>query len=216
MLAGRDVAAGAAAVESLDDGNAAFERVDVAVEQDVEDLIHRVVGRFERLDYAFNNAGGTYDVTKPLMTCSQHDWDTVINGNLKGLWHCLKHELLVMTKVEHGSIVNTTGVLGLVAAKNLAAYVAAKHGAIGLTRAAAVEVAGTGVRVNAIAPGSTRRHEGKAQEERRLKAAEQRVPLARLAEPKEIGGVVRWLCSSEASFITGEVLTIDGGWTARI
>lgn len=218
VLAGRDEASGEALASALVDrgASAKFIRADITNEADADRLVSATIGAYGRLDYAFNNAGGTYGVVGPITDPSDDAWDTVIGGNLKGLWLTMRHELLAMREVGSGAIVNTVGVLGMVAAPGLALYTAAKHGAIGLTKAAALENAQLGIRVNAIAPGSTRRYESREDDQQRMDAAATNVPMGRLAEAREIGEAAAWLCSGAASFITGQVLVVDGGWLAKL
>lgn len=218
VLAGRDEIRGAEVANLLrgEGAEAIFVRADVLDESDVERLMSCAVSTYGRLDYAFNNSGGTFGVAGPITEMEQKDWDTVIGANLKGTWLLMKHELLRMREAGGGAIVNTTGVLGLAAAPNLAAYTAAKHGAIGLTKAAALENAHLGIRVNAIAPGSTRRTESSEEEDRRMGAAAATVPMGRLGAAHEVGIAAAWLCSNAASFVTGHVFTIDGGWSAKL
>jgi NAD(P)-dependent dehydrogenase (short-subunit alcohol dehydrogenase family) len=218
VLAGRNEAGGEALACSFVDrgAKAIFVRADITDEADVDRLVSATIDAYGRLDYAFNNAGGTYGVVGAITDVPGDAWDTVIGGNLKGLWFAMRHELRAMREIGSGAIVNTVGVLGMVAAPELALYTAAKHGAIGLTKAAALENAELGIRVNAIAPGSTRRYESPEDDQRRVRAAATDVPMRRLAEAREIGDAAAWLCSDAASFITGQVLVVDGGWLAKL
>lgn len=182
---------------------------------DVTDLaaVTKAVGRavevFGGLHAAHNNAGvpGPY---VPLDEYGEEDFLRVLQVDLAGVWRCMRAEIGHMRAQGSGAIVNTSSMLGAAAMPANGAYVAAKHGVHGLTRAAAVELGGTGIRVNAVAPGVTRTGMTSAVSDELLAA----VPLGRIAEPEEIAAAVVWLCSAEASYITGSVLVADGGWLA--
>jgi NAD(P)-dependent dehydrogenase (short-subunit alcohol dehydrogenase family) len=193
---------------------AAGARAEVLV-ADVRDLravtgaVGRAVEAFGRLDAALNNAGvpGPY---VPLDEYSEEDFMRILQVDLAGVWRCMRAEIRYMRARGTGAIVNTSSMLGAAAMPDNGAYVAAKHGVHGLTRAAAVELGGTGIRVNAIAPGVTRTGMTSAVSDDLLRT----VPLGRIAEPEEIAAAAVWLCSPEASYITGSVLVADGGWLA--
>jgi len=182
---------------------------------DVRDLqavtfaIERAVQAFGRLDAAHNNAGvpGPY---VPLDEYAEQDFMEILQVDLAGVWRCMRAEIRHMRTQGSGAIVNTSSMLGSAAMPDNGAYVAAKHGVHGLTRAAALELGGTGIRVNAIAPGVTRTAMTSGVSDELLRA----VPLGRIAEPEEIAAAAVWLCSPEASYITGSVLVADGGWLA--
>jgi len=164
---------------------------------------------FGRLDAAHNNAGvpGPY---LPLDEYEEQDFMRVLQVDLAGVWRCMRAEIRQMRTQRSGAIVNTSSMLGAAAMPDNGAYIAAKHGVHGLTRAAALELGGAGIRVNAIAPGVTRTGMTSAVSDELLAA----VPLGRIAEPAEIAAAAVWLCSPEASYITGSVLVADGGWLA--
>jgi len=193
---------------------AAGGRAEVLV-TDVRDLgavsgaVGRAVEAFGRLDAALNNAGvpGPYI---PLDEYSEEDFMQILQVDLVGVWRCMRAEIRHMRVRGQGAIVNTSSMLGAAAMPDNGAYVAAKHGVHGLTRAAALELGGTGIRVNAIAPGVTRTGMTSAVSDDLLRT----VPLGRIAEPEEIAAAVVWLCSPGASYITGSVLVADGGWLA--
>jgi len=193
---------------------AAGSRAEVLV-ADVRDLqavtaaVGRAVEVFGRLDAAHNNAGvpGPY---VPLDEYSEEDFMRVIQVDLAGVWRCMRAEIGHMRSQRSGAIVNTSSMLGAAAMPHNGAYIAAKHGVHGLTRAAALELGGTGIRVNAVAPGVTRTGMTSAVSDELLRA----VPLGRIAEPAEIAAAAVWLCSPAASYITGSVLVADGGWLA--
>ncbi|MGY1666237.1 SDR family NAD(P)-dependent oxidoreductase [Geodermatophilus sp. SYSU D00696] len=178
---------------------------------DVTDLaaVTRTVDRFGRLDAAHDNAG----VAGPFVPLDEYppeEFLRVLQVDLVGVRHCMRAEIAHMRRRGRGAVVNTSSMLGDAAMADNGAYIAAKHGVNGLTRAAAVELAGTGIRVDAVAPGVTRT--GMTSEV----SAEllQRVPLSRIAEPGEIAAAAVWLCSPQASYVTGTVLVADGGWPA--
>ena len=182
---------------------------DVRDLQAVTGAVGRAVAAFGRLDAALNNAGvpGPY---LPLDEYAEEDFMQILQVDLAGVWRCMRAEIRQMRAQGHGAIVNTSSMLGAAAMPDNGAYVAAKHGVNGLTRAAALELGGTGIRVNAIAPGVTRTGMTSAVSDELLRA----VPLGRIAEPAEIAAAAVWLCSPEASYITGSVLAADGGWLA--
>jgi NAD(P)-dependent dehydrogenase (short-subunit alcohol dehydrogenase family) len=175
----------------------------------VTSAVGRAVGVFGRLDAAHNNAGvpGPY---VPLDEYDEEDFMRVLQVDLAGVWRCMRAEIRQMRTQGSGAIVNTSSMLGSAAMPDNSAYIAAKHAVHGLTRAAALELGGTGVRVNAIAPGVTRTRMTSAVSDELLT----RVPLGRIAEPEEIAAAAVWLCSPQASYITGSVLVADGGWLA--
>ena len=204
--------------EGLADTAAAASAAGVRAEAlvaDVRDLravtgaVGRAVRAFGSLDAALNNAGvpGPY---LPLDEYSEEDFMRILQVDLAGVWRCMRAEIRQMRAQGHGAIVNTSSMLGAAAMPDNGAYIAAKHGVHGLTRAAALELGGTGIRVNAIAPGVTRTGMTSAVSDDLLRT----VPLGRIAEPEEIAAAAVWLCSPEASYITGSVLVADGGWLA--
>ncbi|BAS26662.1 SDR family oxidoreductase [Limnochorda pilosa] len=201
-------------------GDAVFIRTDVSRDSDVAALVRSTVDRFGRLDVAVNNAGieGTL---APLAEYPEEMFDRVVAVNLKGVWLCMKHEIPELLEQGGGAIVNMASILGLVAFPNAAAYTAAKHGVVGLTRVAAVEYAARGIRVNAVCPGFI---ETPMVMERGVAAGRQREtyekiaglhPIGRLGKPEEIAGMVVALLSDRASFVTGAVLPVDGALTAQ-
>jgi len=198
-------------------GQAVFFKADVSKLDQVEEMVNETVETYGRLDCAFNNAGiggGRAATAK----CTEEEWDRVININLKGVWLCMKYEIQQMLKQGTGAIVNTSSVAGLVGFQGTPAYVASKHGVIGLTKAAALEYATAGIRVNAVCPGVIR-----TPMIDRIVAARPQMkevyrtmhPLGRLGEPEEIAEAAVWLCSDAASFVTGHAMVVDGGLTAQ-
>lgn len=198
-------------------GTARFARTDVSRPEEVKNLIDGTVKAFGRIDFAFNNAGieGTLAKTADL---TEAVWDKTIAVNLKGVWLCMKEELQPMLKRRKGVIINCASVAGLVGFPALPAYVASKHGVVGLTRATALEYALEGIRVNAICPGVIRtpmvdRFTGKdPQREAELTAGE---PVGRMGTPEEVASMAVWLCTDGAAFVTGQAFAVDGGMTAR-
>jgi NAD(P)-dependent dehydrogenase (short-subunit alcohol dehydrogenase family) len=197
-------------------GTAVFVKCDVSKSKDVSELVNKAIKAFGRIDFAVNNAGIEGE-TAPTHECSEENWDKTININLKGVWLCMKHELTYMLKQGKGAIVNTASVAGLIGFPGLPAYVASKHGIVGLTKTAALENAKTGIRINAVCPGVIRtamidRITGK--DKTVEKQFENMEPVGRMGEPEEVAEAIVWLCSDSASFITGHALAVDGGWIA--
>ncbi len=198
-------------------GAALFIRADVSQATDTEAMVRTVVETYGRLDCAFNNAGieGEMQSTQDY---SEAAWERVMGINLKGVWLSMKAEIQHMLGHGGGAIVNTASAAGLVAVPSLSAYVAAKHGVVGLTKTAALEYAKAGIRVNAVCPGGVdtpmvQRVFGRNQE--LAEAAIASEPVGRLAQPAEIGEAVAWLCSDAASFVTGHPMAVDGGMVAQ-
>jgi len=194
-----------------------FVRADVREPRDVEEMVERVLARFGRLDAAVNNAGTTGPGGR-VTDYSLDDWNRTLALNLTGVFLCMKHEIPPMVEQGGGAIVNVSSGAGLVGFAGLPAYVASKHGVVGLTRAAALEYVGDGVRVNAVCPGSTRTPMleafmgGDPEIERMM---ERSAPIGRLARPDEIAEAIAWLCSDAASFVVGHAMAVDGGAVAQ-
>lgn len=199
-------------------GEAVFVRSDVSSASDVEALIDRVVTTFGRLDCAHNNSG-IEGVRAALHEYPAAVWERVLAVNLSGIWICLQHEIRQMIRQGNGAIVNTSSVAGLIGSgSGICAYNASKHGVLGLTRTAALEYAGHGIRVNAVCPGfvttpmADRLLGGDSQLAARFASAH---PLGRFGTPREVAEAVVWLCSDAAAYITGQALPIDGGYTVQ-
>ena len=200
-------------------GEAILVHADVSKPEDTQAMVDQAVAAFGSLDCAFNNAGISGGRDR-LLTADylEEDWDRVISINLKGVWLCMKAEIPQMLKQGGGAIVNTASIAGLVGLTGTIAYVAAKHGVTGLTKAAALEYAKSGIRVNAVCPGYIQTPmvqgifaENEGYEER----AASRHPVGRLGEPEEIAQAVVWLSSDAASFVTGHNMPVDGGYMAQ-
>jgi NAD(P)-dependent dehydrogenase (short-subunit alcohol dehydrogenase family) len=198
-------------------GRALFVATDVASPSDVEAMVDAARRELGRLDWAYNNAG-VEGHTAPTAECPLEDWERTIAVNLTGVWLCMRSEIPAMLESGGGSIVNCSSIAGLVGFPGAPAYVASKHGVLGLTKTAALEYAERGIRVNAVCPGVIhtamidRYTHGDHALEGQLAAGE---PMGRMGTPEEVAGAVLWLCSDAASFVTGHALTVDGGWVAR-
>lgn len=219
VIADLDVERGELTARDMRDqgSRALFVRTDVSEDASVASMVERTVEEFGGVDIAFNNAGieGTPAVTHE---CTPENWHRTLAVNLTGAWSCMRHEIPRMLHRGGGSIVNCSSVAGLVGFATVPAYVASKHGIVGLTRTAALEYAEQGIRVNAVCPGviDTEMVErfagGQPEAEAALVASE---PVGRMGRPEEIADAVVWLCSSRSSFVTGQAIAVDGGFVAR-
>ena len=198
-------------------GEAGFIKVDVSNAAEVEAMISKVVETYGRIDCAHNNAGIEGQLA-PTDEYSEEMFSRVIAINLTGVWLCMKYEIPHMLKQGSGAIVNTASGAGLVGVAGMSAYVASKHGVVGLTKTAALEYAMSGIRVNAVCPGLIqtpmveRLTNAQPQLGEALVAAE---PIGRTGRPEEIAESVVWLCSDAASFVTGHAMSVDGGFVAQ-
>lgn len=200
---------------SMAGGEAMFVKADVSRAEDVESLIRAGVSKYNRLDCAFNNAGIDGDLA-PFLEVTEEDWNRVLDINLKGHLYLMKSEIPQMLKQGKGAIVNTCSICGVNALPNNAVYCTSRFGGLGLTKVAALEFAGQGIRINAVAPAAintplfqkfTRGNLEIQENMRRLH------PIGRIAEPKEIAEAACWLLSDRSSFIVGHLLIADGGAT---
>jgi NAD(P)-dependent dehydrogenase (short-subunit alcohol dehydrogenase family) len=197
-------------------GEALAVRTDVTSNADCQALVALAVERHGRLDVAFNNAG---IAGYPRLTAdySPAQWQRVIDVNLTGIFNCLRHEIPAM-RTGGGAIVNTASIMGLTGAPGGSAYCAAKHGVIGLTKAAALEYGRDGIRINVVCPGYIETPmttgEGSIFSEEKVESGISRAAIRRLARPEEVAELVVWLCSPRASYITGSSYTVDGGVSA--
>jgi NAD(P)-dependent dehydrogenase (short-subunit alcohol dehydrogenase family) len=198
-------------------GEAIFVKTDVSKAVEVEALVAKAVATYGRLDCAHNNAGIAGNA-KTIVDDTEDNWDRILAINLKGVWLCMKYEIAHMLKQGGGAIVNTASGAGLIGVRRGGAYVASKHGVVGLTKTAALEYAKAGIRVNCVCPGpiDTPMLQGIGGSNQvvieRMVAAQ---PGGRLGKPAEIAEAAVWLCSDAASFITGLPMPVDGGYTAQ-
>lgn len=195
-------------------GEAVFIKCDVANPQHVKIAVETTLAKFGRLDIAFNNAG-IEGLTGNTVECSEENWNRVIDINLKGVWLCMKQQIPEMLKQGGGAIINCSSIAGVVGFSSMPAYVASKHGVIGLTKTAALEFAKSNIRINAICPGVIhtpmidRFTHGDSQAQTQLSSG---APMGRMGHPDEIAAAVLWLASPQSSFVTGHPLVVDGGW----
>jgi NAD(P)-dependent dehydrogenase (short-subunit alcohol dehydrogenase family) len=219
VVADYNAEGGARTVKTIKEagGTAVFHAADVSNPQDVDGLMHKVMESYGRLDCAFNNAGIQGQLAKT-PNCSLENWNRVIAINLTGVFLCMKYEIPLMLRHGGGSIVNTASGAGLVGVVGAPAYVAAKHGVAGLTKAAALEFAQKGIRVNAVCPGFIRTPMIEESLDKGIVSEEQLFalePMHRIGEPEEIAEAVLWLCSDASSFVTGLPMPVDGGYVAQ-
>jgi len=210
--------AGSETVETIrhDGGEAVFVKTDVSIESDVKNLIATAVKTYGGLHCAFNNAG----VLPPMGMLADMDeatFDKTLAVDLKGVFLCMKHEIAHMLQNGGGAIVNSASIAGMIAEPGISAYIAAKHGVIGLSKAAAVEYANQGIRINALAPGLVNTAMTKAWFDDPNMSAHflANTPMGRISQPAEIAGMVLFLCSDFASFAVGQTFVIDGGYTTH-
>ena len=194
-------------------------RCDVSDDAQVEAMVNETVATFGRLDAAYNNAG-VQGVLAETADSPRDDYDRVMGVNLRGVWSCMKFELQHMREQGSGAIVNCSSLGGLVGGNQRGTYHAAKHGVIGFTKSAALEYATQGIRVNAVCPGMIHTPmfdkmiaEGQGDELNAMLKAN--VPMGRMGRPEEIADAVLWLCSSAASYVTGQSISVDGGYVMR-
>jgi NAD(P)-dependent dehydrogenase (short-subunit alcohol dehydrogenase family) len=197
--------------------DAIFVKTDVAIENDVRSLVEKTVDAYDRLDYAFNNAGIGEKMT-PLVEQTAEKFDQIMNTNVRGTWLSMKYEIPEMIKNGGGAIVNTSSGAGLVGFPQMSVYVASKHAVLGLTKSAALEYAKSGIRINAIAPGGVETDmlmQTVGDDHQFLETFKSMHPIGRIGRPEEIANAVVWLLSDKASFVLGHTLLVDGGIVSR-
>ncbi len=216
VIGNRNVERGEEVVQTIrsSGGQAIFQKTDVTKAADVAALVERAAKEFGRLDIAFNNAG--FDGTQvPLAEQSEEDVSFLLEVNIKGVWLCMKYEIEQMLKNGGGAIVNTSSIFGLNGYPGWSIYTATKHAVTGMTKAAALEYAQKGIRVNAVAPGPIKTpllEKGTGGDPDSYAGF---VPMGRIGQPEEVANGVVWLCSDAASFVTGHTLPVDGGTVAQ-
>ena len=192
---------------------------DVTRAEDVRTMVADAVTAYGRLDCAFNNAGiAGFQVDaagRKTHEWSEESFDRMIAVNLKGVWLCMKEEIEQMLRQGGGAIVNTASIAGLIGLATSSAYVAAKHGVVGLTKTAAIEYAGDNIRVNAVCPGFIETAmTAPTRATPRGETITAQIPFRRFGQPAEIAEMVAWLCSERASYVSGAAYNVDGGWMA--
>jgi NAD(P)-dependent dehydrogenase (short-subunit alcohol dehydrogenase family) len=196
-------------------GRALAVRCDVTRTEDVKAALDKAIEVFGHLDVAFNNAGSEQAITATA-DLTEEEWDRIVSINLRSVFLCMKYEIPLMLKQGSGAIVNTSSGAGVKGFKGQAAYASAKHGVVGLTKAAALDYASQNIRINAVCPGiidtpMMNRFSGGTKEGRQRVISQE--PIGRMGQPEEIANAVVWLCSDAASFAIGHALVIDGGQT---
>ncbi|HBJ6374668.1 TPA: SDR family oxidoreductase [Salmonella enterica subsp. enterica serovar Eastbourne] len=190
---------------------------DVSDEEQVRNMIEETVREFGQLDAAYNNAGIQSPIAETA-DASSEEFDRVNGINLRGVWNCMKYELQQMRRQESGAIVNCSSLGGLVGIAGRGVYHATKHGVLGLTKSAALEYAARGIQINAVCPGIIRTPMVEDMLNSEPEAMDELMklqPIGRLGEPEEVARAVLWLCSPDASFVTGQALAVDGGYTVQ-
>ncbi|MGA6923941.1 MAG: SDR family oxidoreductase [Nitrososphaeraceae archaeon] len=191
-----------------------FVKTDVANENDVRSLVEKTVKQYNRLDYAFNNAG-IEEMTTPLVDQTSEVFDQIMNINVKGVWLSMKYEIPEMIRTGGGAIVNTSSGAGVIGYPQQPIYIASKHAVLGLTKSAALEYAKSGIRINAIAPGVTETEMVERVDKQLIEHLKSITPIGRIGDPQEIANAVVWLLSDNASFVLGHTLLVDGGVVSR-
>jgi NAD(P)-dependent dehydrogenase (short-subunit alcohol dehydrogenase family) len=222
VIASRNETAGQQAVADIraSGGEATFIQTDVTQEAQIEALVKQTMGTYGRIDAAFNNSG-TEGTPSPLADDNEENYQKIFEVNVKGLWLSMKHQLKHMQQHGAGSIVNNASIAGLIGFPGLGLYAASKHAVLGLTKSAALENAALGIRVNAVSPAMIETDMAErvlsaqpGNKEETIASVKSMHPIGRFGKPEEIASAVTWLCSDDASFVVGQSLTVDGGFTA--
>lgn len=198
-------------------GKALAVSCDVTDEASVKMMVEKTVATFGRLDFAYNNAG-VQSIATETADLPGEEYDRVLNINLRGIWACMKYELIEMRKQGSGAIVNCSSLGGLVGIAGRGPYHAAKHGVLGLTKSSALEYAAQGIRINAVCPGiidTPMVADMKENETEAMDLLMQEVPIRRLGLAEEVANAVLWLCDPDSSYVIGHALAVDGGYTIR-
>ncbi len=220
VVGNRNEAAGEETVQLITaaGGKATFLRTDVTNEQDIIALQQHALDTFGDLHCAFNNAG-IEGKTASVAEDTYENWRNIFEVNVLGVWAAMKHQINHMVSNGGGSIINNASIAGLIGFPNFAAYVASKHAVLGLTKTAALEYGSKGIRVNAVSPGAIEtpmldRFTTQGQQDHMRDNMIQMHPIGRLGKSEEIASAVAWLCADESSFVLGQSITVDGGFTA--
>ena len=224
VVSGRDPGRGRAVAEAIGNlgAEALFIPADVSEPDDVRGLVRAALDKYGRLDCAVNNAATAEgSLGRALADVALSDFDRMIAVDLRGVFLCMKHEIPAMLASGGGAIVNVSSIQGIVAGPWSSAYAAAKHGVLGLTRSAALEYAKHGVRINAVCPGAVRtpmlerlfQTVSPSDPSRAERECRDQIPAGRIGTPEEIASVIVWLCSGEASYMVGQAIVPDGGYT---